>query len=87
VNSNFRSKRAHPAVAQSARKWDISREDWAAYEQDLERMGDYERWIAEMEREEAGDAANSPPALRQLTPPSRNTHPAGEDNRSAPPLF
>jgi hypothetical protein len=41
----------------AAKSWGLSQEEWVAYEADMAAAPDDERWIAEMEQGEAGDAA------------------------------
>ena len=46
----------HLAAVPSARVWGVSREEWLAYERDMDSQNDHDRWIAEMEGE-ASDAS------------------------------
>ena len=56
MNANSNAKVARPAAVRSAKTWGVSREEWLAYERDMDSQNDHDRWIAEMEGEasEAG---------------------------------
>jgi hypothetical protein len=56
VNANSSAKGVPPAAARFAKAWNLSPEEWLAFEADMAAADDYERWIAEMEAE-AGDAS------------------------------
>ena len=46
---------ARLAAVRSAKTWGVSREEWLAYERDIDNQNDFDRWMAEMEGE-ASDA-------------------------------
>jgi hypothetical protein len=48
---------AERTAIHAAKSWGLSQEEWLANEADMAAAHDYERWIAEMEQGEAGDAA------------------------------
>jgi hypothetical protein len=62
-------KAEHPAAAPFAKAWNLSPEEWLAYEQDMAAADDYERWIAEMEEAEAGDASKQTADLKMINNP------------------
>ena len=51
MNANSNAKAARPAAVPSAKAWGVSREEWLAYERDVDNQNDHDRWIAEMEDE------------------------------------
>jgi hypothetical protein len=65
ANTPNTTKAAIPA----AQSWGLLQEEWVAYEQDMAAENDYERWMAEMEEAEAGDAAKQPTDLRAINTP------------------
>jgi hypothetical protein len=69
VNARSSDKGAPPAAARFAKAWHLSLEEWFAFEQDMAAEDDYERWIAEMERAEAGDASKLTADLTLINTP------------------
>ena len=56
MSERLSTRAAHPAAVRFAKAWGLSREEWLAYERDMESQDDSDRWVAEMEGE-AGDAS------------------------------
>jgi len=55
MSARLSDRAAHPAAARFAKAWGLSRDEWLAYERDMDAQDDFDRWVAEMEGE-AGDA-------------------------------
>jgi hypothetical protein len=68
VNARSSDKGAPPAAARFAKAWNLSQDEWLAFEQDMAAEDDYERWIAEMEAE-AGDATKLTADLTLINAP------------------
>jgi hypothetical protein len=56
MSERLSARGAHPAAVRSAQAWGLLLEEWLSYERDMASLDDYDRWVAEMERE-ASDAA------------------------------
>jgi hypothetical protein len=67
--SNASKMHVAGAASNIAQPWDLSQEEWLACEQDMAAEDDYERWIAEMERAEAGDASKQTADLTVINNP------------------
>jgi hypothetical protein len=57
------------AVIPATQSWGLSPEEWLAFEQDMAAQDDYERWIAELEEAEAGDATKQTADLTLINSP------------------
>jgi hypothetical protein len=69
MHDNANTRNTNKATISGAQSWGLSPEEWFAFEQDMAAEDDYERWIAEMEKAEAGDAAKLTADLKMINNP------------------
>jgi hypothetical protein len=69
MHGNANTTNTNKAVLPAVQSWGLSQEEWFTFEADMAAENDYERWIAELEKAEAGDAAKQPADLTLINAP------------------